>query len=210
MVQGVIALLACLFVNDAVAQNLASFFGKPSLLEGGLIAEYHNSEIGSTNNLGVKHCGGSGGYCQYRDEPITDPETGATAPIDRDLKTTVGFNVTNTGSTIQRFFINRMGAGLQNVTVTGDTNSAPKDIGPGASDRLEITIVVDDNWSCCSQSTFTIQAKQAFGAAFGPSITVTVFDDDDKSYIGQRNGHPYDGYRWVRTPHCGAGASGSC
>ena len=200
-----------MFVSSAVAQNLASFFGKPSLLEGGLIAEYHNSEFGSMNNLGVKHCGGSAGYCQYRDEPITDPNTGDPAPIDRDLKTTVGFNVTNTGSTAKNFFISPDGGdALRKVSMSGDNATSPKSIGAGASDRLEMTIVALDNFSCCEDTTFTIQAKEAFGAAFGPSITVTVFDDDDKSYIGQRNGHPYDGYKWATTPHCGAGASGSC
>ena len=175
-----------------------------------MIAEYHNSDIGSTNSLGVKHCGGSGGYCQYRDEPITDPDTAAS--IDRDLKTTVGFNVTNTSSSTKRFYIKREGD-LNNITLSGDTGNSVTEqveITAGASDRLELTIVADDNWSCCTDRKFTVQASEVRGPDFGPKVEITVIDDDDKSYIGQRNGHPYDGYKWATTPHCGAGASRSC
>ncbi len=202
-----------MFVNSSVAETI-TFFGKPSLLEGGLTAEYYNDEYGS------RHCSGQIGLCRYRDEPIVDMNNNPVS-VDRRLRTTVGFNITNADG--GDYFIGATGTGQTAVLKTGDTvysgggGSVNRvTINEGESGRVTVTYTPDPGYlghhSKGSATTFEIHVRKNRDGkvSTSPDITITVFDDDDRYYIGQRNGHPYDGYQWQSSPYCGAGANGSC
>ncbi len=68
--------------------------------------------------------------------------------------------------------------------------------------RVTVTLMVrgKPNFAIDGNATETINILGRGGAVIG-SISMTIIDDDDSAYIGQRRHHPY-GASWRRQPHC--------
>ena len=70
----------------------------------------------------------------------------------------------------------------------------------GAKHTVKFKVRGKANFAIDGSATETINILGDGGAVIG-SFRMTIVDDDDSTYIGQRRRHPYGG-SWNRQPHC--------
>ncbi len=161
-----------------------------SVVEGGLVAQAVNCP---DPNLPIGHP-----YCEYRDEPGQNTarstlETNGVGPNGRETFT-FDFDDVDGGM---------YGYGLENLYlylgggVYSSGLNANLVAGRGWGNTIEISGI--PNYTKGSSGSGRIFLLK--GSTEVASCDISITDDDNSYYIGQRQAHPYGG-TWQTTPHC--------
>ena len=163
-----------------------------SVVEGGLVAQ--------ATFDGCAHAGDSLGrpYCEYRDQPGTNNalgilETNGVGPGGREKFT---FEILDAdggvyGYTLENLYIYTAGG------VYRGGNTTRLEAGQNWTPTFEISAI--PNYSKGSSTSGSIGITK--GGVEVTSCDISITDDDNTAYIGQRNHHPYGG-TWQTTPKC--------
>ena len=189
--------LPCLFVNSAGAQGLSiSFSGQSSIPEGGLVAQ------------AVQDCGSSGAYyCEYRDDD-TDNENLRPGRIKEYQIRITNNNRTDKGN-LRIGFLGAAGNkvsileknGVGSLVTNGEFHFV-QHITVKARETEVITLKLKGREIYVSDSDKTTKMTVSEGLTILKQKTITVKEDDNRAYIGRRNGHPYGGGAWNVAPCC--------
>ena len=165
-----------------------------SVIEGGLVAQATNCP---DPNLPIGRP-----YCEYRDG-LGQDQWGDTEAVSDNRKESV--SVTVSSETGGEYYVLNASLG---IVLTNASAGVPPihrfDVPAGGEGSIDLLVMGRGNYAKAGNGTGTIvvlppgssDASQAID-----SCDISIIDDDDSAYIGQRNHHPYGG-TWRTTPHC--------
>ena len=164
-----------------------------SVKEGGLIAQAFNCPIPGSE---IGHY-----YCEYRDEPgVNNPSpSNANSGVASSARGRGRIDIYNASGgwytlTYENVFAYDMGS-----DVPRSEESVRIPFGEDFSMSFEVSGV--PNYAKGSTNgAISIRRRGASGPVVS-SCDISVIDDDNSAYIGQRRSHPYGG-TWKTTPHC--------
>ena len=162
-----------------------------SVVEGGLVAQAVNCP---NPDLPIGHP-----YCEYRDEPGTnDSRRAVVGPNARE-----SYRVQVEDATGGFYAIDFKNL-LAYASSDSEAGSDGFSFNLGAGDDLDSDGYMSGVPQYAKGTAGTGEVTVHHGSTSGPivaSCTVSISDDDNSYYIGQRNQHPYGG-TWRTTPHC--------
>ena len=160
-----------------------------SVIEGGLVAQATNCPSPDLP-IGYPYCEYRDGSGQndWRDGNIVGPNRVESLSITIDATTAGTWHVLPASTSVYVF--GRSTSGYQ--------------LGNGDTLDIDIKVYAVGNYRRTGNSEGTIGVyKPGNQDQSNPdfSCTISIIDDDNSAYIGQRNQHPYGG-TWMTTPHC--------
>ena len=160
-----------------------------SVIEGGLVAQATNCP---SPDLPIGYP-----YCEYRDGLGQDNWTDGTIVGSGRLESA---SITIEATTGGRWYILPANANIYLI----DYDTGGYQIDGGGTEEIDVTVYGVGNYRRSGNSEGTIGVYMPGNQNISsPDFTcnISIIDDDNSAYIGQRNHHPYGGI-WQTTPHC--------
>ena len=188
----IFALALALLPTTAQADN-ATLDCPSSVKEGGQVAQAVNCP---SPDLPIGYP-----YCEYRDG--NGPRWSDTARVgDRRQE---NLNVTITASTGGEYFIWNASLDIVLATNSGGVPASHRlNVAEGETASLDLRVWGRANYAKSGNGEGIVYVGPPGSFDVNDAIascTITVEDDDNNYYIGQRRQHPYGG-TWISTPHC--------
>ena len=161
-----------------------------SVVEGGLVAQATNCP---SPDLPIGYP-----YCEYRDEPGQNNSRSTRYGVGPNGRDGVHFSISNADGGVYTWVYTNLFA------YSGDTPLAGGQLSLAAGEDRDVTFYVSGRPQYSKGTVGTGEISFHIGGSSGPllaSCDISITDDDNSAYIGQRNQHPYGG-TWQTTPHC--------
>ena len=137
-------------------------------------------------------------YCEYRDEPGANNVRGGNPGVGPNGREAVHFSISDAdGGTYTWVYTNLF-------AYSGDTVISGGQLSLAHGEDRDTTFDVSGRPQYSKGTAGNGVISFHMGGSSGPilaSCDISISDDDNSYYIGQRNQHPYGG-TWRTTPHC--------
>ena len=162
-----------------------------SVVEGGLVAQAVNCP---SDDLPIGHP-----YCEYRDVPgENNSRTGIVGPNAREAYRLVVENAD--GGFYAVDLINLLAYASQGSEMGATAFSFTLSAGADTDTTAYVSGFPQYSKGTAGDGEIVVRAGNTSGPIVA-SCTISISDDDNSYYIGQRTQHPYGG-TWRTTPHC--------
>ena len=188
-IAGSIVFTALLLVSSPAYADTVTMNCPSSVIEGGLVAQATNCP---SPDLPIGYP-----YCEYRDGAGADDWSIGTLVGSKRIESA---SITIDATTGGRWYVFPAST---SIYLSGHSSNGYQ-IDSGDTVDIDIKVYATGNYRRTGNSEGTIGVYMPGNQTISNpdfACDITIQDDDNSAYIGQRNHHPYGG-TWQTTPHC--------